>query len=87
MYWIGYLYRYFCYTYDFSSRKVYGLLKPKELRPLYPAYHTLGCDQAIERILESKGISFSEEAELQRQLKILREVRARNLKRVNYPHL
>lgn len=74
MYWIGYLYRYFSYTYNKSSKQVYKIVKPKELRKLYPAYHTLGVDQAIERILEAKGIN-PQENELERQYAIFKRIR------------
>ena len=58
MYWIGYSYRYFCYTYEISMRRAYKLISPKEMRSVYLPYHTLDCAQAIERILEAKNISF-----------------------------
>lgn len=75
LFWIGYLYRYFSYTYDKSSVWVYNLVKPKELRGLYPAYHTLDPSQAIERILEAKGLLLDEDAELQRQFEIYKRIR------------
>ncbi len=74
MHWIGYLYRYFAYTYNISSKRVFKIVKPKELRKLYPAYHTLGVDQAIERILEAKGIN-PQENELERQYAIFKRIR------------
>lgn len=52
MYWIGYFYRYFSYTYELSSNRVYKIVKPKELRDLFLSYHTLSLEQAIERVLE-----------------------------------
>lgn len=58
MYWIGYTYRYFCYTYEISMRRAYKLISPKEMRSTYLPYHTLDCAQAIERLLEAKKISF-----------------------------
>ena len=30
IYWIGYIYRYFSYTYNYSSTQVYKIVKPKE---------------------------------------------------------
>ncbi len=75
MYWIGYLYRYFSYTYELSSIQVYKIIKPKELRGLFLAYHTLDVAQAIERILEAKGILSDSENEIQRQYRIFREIR------------
>lgn len=75
MYWIGYLYRYFCVTYDVTSSHVYKTIKPKELRDVYLPYHTLDPSQAIERILEAKGLLLSEEEELQRQYEIFKRIR------------
>ena len=78
MYWIGYIYRYFSYTYEMSSKRVYKLVKPKELRGLFLPYHALSPEQAIERILESKGISLNPEDELERQYKLFKRIRERN---------
>ena len=75
MFWIGYLYRYFSYTYELSSVQVYKIIKPKELRELFFAYHTMDTSQAIERILESKGLLYDEEHELQRQYEIYKKIR------------
>jgi hypothetical protein len=75
MYWIGYIYRYFSYTNDMSSIRVYKLIKPRELRGLFLSYHTLDPAQAIERILEAKGIGTSEEDELKRQYRIFCRIR------------
>lgn len=79
MYWIGYLYRYFAYTYNMSSKQVYKIVKPEELRKVYPAYHTLGVDQAIERILEAKGMKL-QEGELERQYAIYKRIREESLR-------
>ncbi|MBQ8292355.1 MAG: hypothetical protein IJX78_00955 [Bacilli bacterium] len=59
LYWIGHFYRYFSYTYNLSSKQVYKLIKPKELRILYKAYHTFDTKFAIERILETKKINLN----------------------------
>ncbi len=75
MYWIGYLYRYYSYTYELSSVQVYKTVKPKELRGLFLPYHTLSPEQAIERILEAKGLLRDEEAEIKRQYEIFRRIR------------
>lgn len=55
IYWMGYLYRYWCYTYGKTSKQVYRIIKPSELRTLFFPYHSLDCSAAIERILEAKG--------------------------------
>lgn len=72
LYWMGYLYRYWCYTYGKSSKQVYKLMKPKELRGLYYPYHSLDPAQAIERILESKNLR--EEDLTQKGVEILRRI-------------
>lgn len=76
MYWIGYVYRYFAYTYDKSSIQVYRIIKTKELRELFLPYHTMDSAQAIERILEVKCICRDEKSELKRQYEIYRRIRA-----------
>lgn len=75
LYWIGYIYRYYSYTYELSSIQVYKIIKPKELRELFLAYHTLDPSQAIERILEAKNILHDDERELQRQYTIFKRIR------------
>ena len=75
MYWIGYLYRYFSYTYELPSTRVYKIVKPKELRGLFLPYHTLSIEQAIERILEAKGIKLNQEDEINRQFEIYKRIR------------
>ena len=75
MYWIGYIYRYFAYTYEWTSSRIYKNIKPKELRSVYLPYHTFDPAQAIERILEAKGLPTNEEEELQRQYAIFRRIR------------
>lgn len=72
LYWIGYLYRYWAYTYQKTSKQLYRMTKPKELRELYYPYHSLDPAQAIERILEAKGMK--EEDLTTRGVKILREL-------------
>lgn len=72
LYWIGYLYRYWCYTYQKTSRQVYKMVKPKELRELYYPYHSLDPSQAIERILEAKQLT--ETDYLERGVRILRDI-------------
>ena len=80
LYWIGYLYRYYAYTYLLSSVQVYKIVKPKELRALFLPYHTMDPAQAIERILEAKGLLLDEEQELQRQYEIFKRIRLQGQK-------
>lgn len=75
IYWIGYIYRYFAFTYEMSSAQVYKIVKPKELRGLFLPYHTMDPAQAIERILEAKGMIIDEDEELRRQYEIFKRIR------------
>ena len=71
LYWMGYLYRYWCYTHETTSKNVYRIIKPNELRTLYYPYHSLDPSAATERILESKKID--EDDYLRKGVEILRE--------------
>ncbi len=75
LYWIGYLYRYFAYTYDKTSVQVYKIVKPKELRGLFLPYHTMDPSQAIDRILEAKGLVTDSIDEEKRQFEIYKRIR------------
>ena len=76
LYWIGYIYRYYAYTYDKTSKQVYKNVKPKELRDLFLPYHTMDPAQAIDRILEAKGLANDDNVdEEQRQFEIFKRIR------------
>lgn len=57
LYWMGYLYRYFAYTYKIPSKQIYKYLPAEKLRLLYLPYHTLDVSQAIERIVEADSLT------------------------------
>ena len=78
MYWAGYLYRCFAYTYEITSKQAYKLIPLKEVISLYEPYHTLDVSHAIERMLEEKNISFNEEDLLKRGVELLKEIRKEN---------
>lgn len=63
IYWMGYIYRYFSYTYEMSSAEAVKIIKPRELRDVYYPYYTLDPKQAIERILEAKKMNKKYECE------------------------
>ena len=81
MHWIGYIYRYFAFTCEKSSKQVYKIIKPKELRDLYLPYHTMDPSKAVDMILEAKGLALDEEAELLRQYEIFKRIRNNNLQK------
>lgn len=74
LYWMGYIYRYWAYTCGVSSKTVYRIVKPEELRKLYFPYHSLDPLQVVERIKESKGIM--EQDYIQRGVEILKRIRS-----------
>ncbi|MBR3600860.1 MAG: antitoxin [Lachnospiraceae bacterium] len=74
LYWMGYIYRYWAYTHEVSSKSVYRIIKPEELRKLYFPYHSLDPMQVVERIKESKGIM--EQDYIQRGVEILKRIRS-----------
>ena len=55
--------------------QVYKIVKPKELKGLFLPYHTMDPSQAIERILEAKGLFIDEKMELERQYEIFKRIR------------
>lgn len=73
LYWIGYFYRYLCFTYDISSKRAYKFIKPSELKKVYLGYHSLSMEQAIERVLDGKGLLLSEAEEFERQKNIVKK--------------
>ena len=79
LYWIGYIYRYYAYTYDKTSKQVYKTVKPKELRDLFLPYHTMDPAQAIDRILEAKGLAKKDTCEEKRQFEIFKRIRKSKL--------
>lgn len=68
IYWIGYIYRYWAYTFEMSSKQIYKIANAETMRSLYFAYHTMDPKFAIERILEEKEINIDKSFEYQCQL-------------------
>lgn len=73
LYWIGYIYRYWSYITGMSSKQLYRLVKPEELKKVYFPYHSLDPALAIERIKEAKQMT--EENDIKRGVAILRKIR------------
>jgi hypothetical protein len=55
MYWIGYLYRYWAYVYEISSKAVYRESNVTRMHSVYYAYHTLDPLNAIQRLIDANG--------------------------------
>lgn len=73
MYWCGYLYRYFSYFYELSSKQAYKYLPLKYISSSFEAYHTMDMKAAIDRLLESKGIDLSKVALIKKGVQYLKE--------------
>lgn len=63
LYWIGYIYEYWSYTYSIPLWKVYKLIKPDELNDMYFIHHTFDPAKAISRMIEAKGIKINKSYE------------------------
>ena len=85
MYWVGYLYRYFSYTYGLSSKQAYKYLPFKYVASTFSSYHSLDVSQAIERLLEAKNISFQEDDMLRRGVDLLRIIRKKEDPYIAFP--
>lgn len=62
LYWMGYIYRYWSYVYEISSKRLYRLFPASSLAKLYYAYHTFDPLYAIERIVEVHNLKMNEDS-------------------------
>lgn len=76
LYWIGYIYRYWSYAYKISSKRLYKMIKPEELKKLYYPYHSLDPALAIERMMEAHKLE--EEDYIKKGVKIMRRLMKEN---------
>lgn len=81
MHWIGYIYRYWAYVAEKSSKQLYKRIKPEMLRKLYYPYHSLDPMQAVERIMEEiESAEISELTDIEKGVIAIRNVRSRREK-------
>lgn len=78
LYWMGYLYRYWCLSRRLTSKQVYRMMKPADLRTLYFPYHSLDPEQAVERICETLNTGRTDD--IARGVEILRRIMMKNAK-------
>lgn len=52
LYWMGYTYRYWHFLTGESSKDIYVQADAATMNGVYPAYHTLSCEMAVERLKE-----------------------------------
>lgn len=73
MYWMGYFYRCWCCLTGDSSKAVYSIIGARELRSLYYPYHSLDTRQAVERVMEAKGLLG--QSQIERGVILLKKIR------------
>ena len=56
LYWMGYIYRYWAYTREATSRQIYHAINATELRKYFLSYHTQDPEKAIEMLNESNPL-------------------------------
>ena len=76
LYWMGYLYRCMCLATGMSSRAAYRTIGARDLRLLHYPYHSLDTVQAVERILEARGLR-ADRKSIEYGVVKLREIKAR----------
>lgn len=79
LYWMGYLYRFWALERGMRSKELVKIIGANELRGLYFPYHTMDAEQAVERILEAKGLKVCDE--LERGVALMRRARAQTEER------
>ncbi len=57
MFWLGYIYRYICYTRNCSTIFIFNIIPPSELIKHYYVYHTQSEEWVISNILEINGLT------------------------------
>ncbi len=75
LYWIGYIYRYWAYTREISSKAIYRRFNVRDMHQVYYAYHTLDPENAIQRLTEAKNMPLNDEQQLALAVEILRRIR------------
>ena len=76
LFWMGYIYRYWVCAYGVFSKAVYKICNVREIHSVYYAYHTLDPLQAVQRLMEARGLSFQEEEQITAGVKNLRKIRS-----------
>ena len=75
LFWIGYIYRYWAIAYEMTSRAVYRICNVRELHSVYYVYHSLDPLNAIQRLMEAKGIIPEQELSIEHGVRLLRRIR------------
>ena len=78
MFWVGYLYRYWCFVYEIPSKKLIRYVNPKMLLDRYYVYHSMDLDYAIERICEEEKIFLKPNKTIEELLEELMELNENN---------
>lgn len=57
MHWIGFFYRYASYLTGINSKRLFKKINPKEVCDLYPLYHGLDIQKAINMVFSNIDLS------------------------------
>ena len=68
LHWIGFFYRYASYLTNIGSSKLFKNISPQYLNKVYPAYHGVDIEKAIEMVF--KDIDYKEETPLEKMMKL-----------------
>ena len=78
LFWIGYIYRYWAYVFEMSSKAVYRICNVSDMHSVYYAYHSMDPMAAVQRLMEAKGKPVDEEEQIEAAVKLLRMIRTAN---------
>ena len=76
LFWIGYIYRCWAYAYELSSKAVYKICNVKDMHAVYYAYHTMDPLNAVQRLMEAKGIDPDTDCTIEAGVRLLRKIRS-----------
>lgn len=71
MHWIGYLYRYWHFYKNMTSKEIYSFADADKMFLVYEAYHTLNCDMAIDRLMEEAQDTQTNDCDKYRHVSLL----------------
>lgn len=75
MYWVGYVYRYWSYTYEIPSSQLFMHVQPNLLINRYKLYHSMDTEYLIKRICEEEKITLPPNKTI---LELLEEMNSKN---------
>lgn len=72
LYWVGYLLRYWCYTYEINSKQLIQKINLKKIIERYYIYHSMDPALSVQTIMEEDNIVIDNEVDV---IKIIEELK------------